>query len=113
MRDDDLQARIDAIERVLYHPQNYAVNVISPPAPADQQTVTELAAELNSLRAEQIRRAAEKFGPLAPIGGARLSTGELPRPDPPVPDSWMSEGRTYDPLRRFIEVDLHQEWDDS
>jgi hypothetical protein len=100
---DALQARIDEIERVLYAPANYTCNVMgsTAPDPQHQGRVAALAAELNRLRKRQVDEAAEKWGTLAPIGGHRLSTGYLEKPEPPEPDSWRDEGRDYEPLRRF------------
>lgn len=98
---DELQARIDAIERELYAPANY--DATRPAAANSQRRVTELAEELNRLRAEQARRCAERFGSLAPPGGARLSTGYVRRPEPEEPESWASNADgDYAPIRRFV-----------
>lgn len=120
MDTDPLQARIDEIERALYAPQHYAPTVVSPVRAEDviaqQEGIKALAEELNRLRAEQIHRATQKFGRLAPIGGARLTTGHLPRPEAPAPRErdWMStaDESGYDPIRRFLEEDLGRSCED-
>ena len=107
---DDVQERISAIERELYAPENYDAMQSQP---VDRQrVVTALAEELNRLRKRQIEEAAERFGPVAPPGGARLSVGSLPRPRPPEPEDWQSEAGDYSPLRRFVEADLRGRWED-
>jgi hypothetical protein len=120
---DAVQARINEIECELYAPGNYrATLLVGDLTPdheqqhlAQEQRRAGLIEELNRLRKRQVDEANARFGSLAPIEGQRLSTGHLPRPEPPDPDvdTWKTVGardRTYDPLRRFVEDDLGEEW---
>ncbi|HMK87257.1 MAG TPA: hypothetical protein VK437_14950 [Steroidobacteraceae bacterium] len=117
MDDAAIAARIAAIECEIFAPARYTVKVLAASATGGGvDNAPALAEELNRLRAEQIRRANQRFGKLAPIGGSRLSTGHLERPEPPEPGSWMTASDSaggHDPIRRFIEQDLGRKWEDE
>lgn len=74
--------------------------------------VAELTRQVESLRSRQSMQLIQQRAFLAEIGGQRLSSGPLGRPEPGSADSWMSVSRDYDPMRRFLERDLRRDWDD-
>jgi hypothetical protein len=80
----DLETRIRELECQVFHPSGYSPTVLAPVVNGIEarEEYARMVAELERLYRMRQTQVAERWRQLAPIGGQRLSTGPLERPEP-------------------------------